>query len=218
LRPLSPLEKSRGEQLAQFLNGNLDKYGEIAELLEWCQQLRTLYENRPALARSPERIAYERKRATLLTHINKLVLNKYQVIPKLNASEQGLAIGWEAVRPVEPEEVQALRAFKSDIEPITKHSAVLVILDMTAAGSIDRIRQCENPVCQKWLMALSAKKVTCDAACRFAKHAAKQGSRANDMARSRKLHRDNPNLKKQKRISDGKLGGRPPKKGKRNAN
>ncbi|MGB2675997.1 MAG: hypothetical protein WAN12_02830 [Candidatus Acidiferrum sp.] len=214
MRQLTSLEKQRGEQLAQFLNGALDKYGQIGELLEWCRQLRVLYENRPPLARSPERVAYEQQRATLLTRINRLVLCKYQVIPRLDASEQGLAIGWEAVRALAPEEVQALRAFKSDPQPIGPQSAVQIILEMTVAGSIARIRQCENPGCGKWIMAVSEKKVACDAVCRFAKYAAKQGSRANDMARSRKLHRDNPNLKKQKRIT----GGRPPKKGNRNGN
>jgi len=209
LRQLTPLEKQRGEQLAQFLNGALDKYGQIGELLEWCQQLRVLYENRPPLARSPERIAYEQQRATLLTRINRLVLCKYQVIPKLDASEQGLAIGWEAVRELAPEEVQALRAFKSDPQPIGPHTAVMVIIEMTASGTVDRIRQCENPDCHKWIMVTSTKRVTCDAKCRFAKYAAKQGSRANDMAESRKAHRNNPNLKK----------GRPrTKKGKNNAN
>jgi hypothetical protein len=196
LRQLSPLEKNRGEQLAQFLNGTLDKYGQISELLEWCQQLRGFYENRPPLTRSPERIAYERQRATLLTHINKLVLCKYQVIPRLDASEQGLAIGWEAVLPVPPEEVQALRAFKSDIQPISSLSAVMVIIEMTVSGTVDRIRRCDNPGCHKWIMVTNSKRVTCSDACRFAKYQQKS-SRANDMRKSRELHKNHPHVKRQ---------------------
>ncbi len=197
LRQLTPLEKKRGELLAQFLNGEVlgrpeTKYEEI---LGWCQEVHALYENRPPLTRSPERIAYERQRATLLTHINRLVLCKYQVIPRLDASEQGLAIGWEAVLPVPPEEVQALRAFKSDIQPISSLSAVMVIIEMTASGTVDRIRQCENPNCRKWIMVTSTKRVTCSDACRFAKYQMQKGSRANEMRRSRKFHKDHPKLK-----------------------
>ena len=214
MRHLTPIEKQRGEQLAQFLNGELDEYGKIGELLGWCQQVCSLYQKRPPLSRSPERIAYERQQGTLLTQINHLVLCKFEVVPYLKLSEQGLANLWSSVQPLSPAMVQALRAFKSDPQPISPQSAVQIILEMAVAGSLARIRQCENPGCGKWIMAITGKKVTCDAACRFAKYAAKRGSRANDMARSRKLHRDNPNLKKQKRIT----GGRPPKKGKRNGN
>ena len=78
---------------------------------------------------------------------------------------------------------------------------------MTGAGIIDRIRQCENPTCHKWLMVTSLKRVTCSDACRSEKFKMKKGSRANDMRKSREVHRNNPYLKKQK-------GRRPHGKGK----
>jgi hypothetical protein len=95
--------------------------------------------------------------------------------------------------------VQAIRAFKSGPQPIGPHSAIAIILEMAAAGSIDRIRQCANPSCGKWIMVTSTKRLTCSDDCRFAKYQLQKGSRANDMAKSRKLHRENPNLKKQKK-------------------
>lgn len=207
MRHLTPIEKQRGEQLAQFLNGELEGHGEIGELLGWCQQVYSLYQKRPPLSRSPERIAYERRQASLLTQINHLVLCKFEVVPYLKLSEQGLVNLWSAVKPLSRAMAQALRAFKSNTPPISQHSAVQIIVEMTVAGSIDRIRQCENPNCRKWIMAVSRKKIVCDAVCRFAKFAAKPGSRANDMARSRKLHRENPNLKKQKRTKKGNRNG-----------
>src|SRR5271157_6427353 len=78
LRQLTPLEKQRGEQLAQFLNGELDEHEEIGRLLECCQQVYSLYVKRPPLSQSPERIAYERQQATLLTKVNHLFLCKFE--------------------------------------------------------------------------------------------------------------------------------------------
>jgi hypothetical protein len=208
LKHLSPLEKQRGEQLAQFLNGELDVYEEIGELLEWCQQVYSLYGKRPPLSRSQERLAYEREQATLLTRINRLVLCKYQAVPRLEASEQGLANVWERVEPLSPAEMKALSVFKSGLEPITAHRAVHIILEMTTAGTLDRIRQCENPNCRKWIMVTSTKRVTCSDACRFEKFKMQPGSRANDMRSSRDVHKNHPQLKKQKgRKSHGKRKG-----------
>lgn len=199
MRQLTPIEKQRGEQLAQFLNSDMDKYGEVGELLESCQQVHSLYEKRPPLSPSPERVAYEQQQGTLLSGINRRVLCKYQVIPRLVASEQGLAMGWESVQPLAPEVVQALRAFKSGIAPITAHSAVHIVLDMTTAGMVDRIRRCENPDCGKWMMVTSTKRLTCSDACRFEKYQMQKGSRANYVRELRKFHKKHPQLKKQKK-------------------
>ena len=199
MRRLTPIEKQRGEQLAQFLNGEVLGLPETKyeDFLGWCQEVRSLYLKRPPLSRSQKRLAYERHQGTLRTEVNQF-LRRFEVHPRLEAYESGLASTWAAVKHVPPEIARALRACKSGLEPITEHSAVHIILEMTVAGSIDRIRQCENPNCRKWIMALTGKKVVCDNACRFAKYAAKRDSRANDMARSRKLHQKNSHLKKQK--------------------
>jgi hypothetical protein len=197
LRQLSPLEKYRGEQLAQFLNGEWDKCERIGELLGWCQQVYSLYRNRPPLSRSAERTAYERQQATLLTKINHLVLDKFAVVPHLVASEQGLQNLWSSVEPLSPEIAQAIRAFKSNPQPIGPHSAVMIILEMTGAGTVDRIRRCDNPDCLKWIMVTNSKRVTCSDVCRFEKYKKQKGSRANDMRQSRKLHKSHPHLKKQ---------------------
>ena len=197
MRQLTPLEKQRGEQLAQFLNGELDEHEEIGRLLECCQQVYSLYVKRPPLSQSPERIAYERQQATLLTKVNHLFLCKFEVVPRLEASEQGLANAWSSVQALSPAMEQKIRAFKSHLQPIGPHTAVQVILEMTVAGSIDRIRQCENPTCRKWIMVTSTKRVTCSDACRFAKYQMQKGSRANDMRQSRELHKNHPHVKRQ---------------------
>ena len=204
MRQLSALEKQRGEQLAQFLKGELNEYDEIGELLEWCQQVYSLYVKRPPLSKSPDRIAYEQERATLLNQINRLVLCKYQAVPRLEVSEQGVAGVWEAVQPLSPAELKVLSVFGSGLEPITAHRAVHIILEMTTAGTVDRIRRCENPGCRKWIMVTSTKRVTCSDACRFAKYQLQKGSRANDMRASREVHKNHPQLKMKKgRKSDG---------------
>ena len=48
-------------------------------------------------------------------------------------------------------------------------------------------------------MATSSNRVTCSDACRSAKYQLKKGSRANYMRKIRKVHKDNPRLKKQKK-------------------
>lgn len=196
MRSLTPIEKQRGEQLAQFLNGDLDEYEKIGRTLQWCQEVYSLYVKRPPLSRSPERIAYERQQATLLTRVNEAV-RKFEAHPRLEAHEAGLTSVWASTRPLHPTMVQALRAFKSGPPPIGPATAIAIILEMTVAGSITRIRQCENPGCQKWIMVTSTKRLTCSDDCRFAKYQMQKGSRANDMRRSRELHKNHPQLKKQ---------------------
>lgn len=188
MRQLSPLEKQRGELLAQFLNSDMDEYGKIGELVEWCQELHSLYVKRPPLSQSPERLAYERQRGTLQTRVNNQVLYKFTATPRLDVSEQGLAIGWVSRQPFSPAMEQA----------IGPYSAVYIVLEMTTAGTVNRIRRCENPDCGKWMMVTSTKRLTCSDDCRFAKYQNQKGSRANDMRKSRKLHKDHPQLKKQK--------------------
>lgn len=198
MRQLLPLEKLRGEQLAQFLNGELGEQEEIGRLLEWCQEAHSLYDERPPLSRSPKRIAYERQQATLLTKINQLVLYKFAVVPRLEISETGIANCWSSVQPLSPAMLQAIRAFKSDPQPIGPHSAVQIIVEMTVAGTVNRIRRCENPNCQKWMMVTSLKRQTCSDACRFQKYEMQKGSRANYMRELRETHKNHPNLKRQK--------------------
>jgi hypothetical protein len=208
--------------LAYFLNRDLHEHKEIGQILEGCQKLHALYTKRPPPFPSLERRAYELKQLSLASEITGL-LRHFEIFLGLEVSELGISTVYFPAFPVISAKQKAVIAqfTKSGVRAFGPHTAVQVILEMTGAGTIGRVRQCENPNCSKWLMALTQKKVTCDAVCRFAKYAAKQGSRANDMARSRRLHRENPKLKNQKRIAaanDGKLGGRPPKKGQRHAN
>lgn len=207
MRQLTPLEKQRGELLAYFLNRDLHEHKEIGRILEGCQELHALYTKRPPPFASPERRAYELKQLSLASKINE-VLRQFEVFLGLEVSEMGLSTVYFLAHPVISAKQKAVIAqfTKSGIRAFGPHTAVQVILEMTGAGTVDRIRRCENPDCHKWIMAISGKKVVCSDACRFAKYAAKQGSRANDMARSRKVHKDNPNLKRQKRAAKREKG------------
>lgn len=201
MRRLSPLEKYRGELLAYFLNRDLDEFKEIGQILRGCQELHALYAKRPPPFPSPERRSYELKQLSLASKITE-VLRQFEIVLGLEVSELGISTVYFLARPVSSAKQKAVIAqfTKSGVvRAFGPHTAVQVILEMTGAGTVDRIRQCENPNCHKWIMAVTGKKIVCDDACRFAKYVAKHGSRANDMARSRKLHRENPNLKRQKR-------------------
>ena len=214
MKRLSPLEKYRGELLAYFLNRDLDKHKEIGQILQSCQELHALYTHRPAPLPSPERRAYELKQRSLASKITE-ALRQFEIFLGLEVSELGISTVYFLAHPVRSAKQKAVIAYftKSGVRAFGPHSAVQVILEMTGAGTVDRIRRCEN--CQKWLMAISGKKVVCDDACRFAKYVAKHGSRANDMARSRKLHRENPNLKRQKRTVAQGSSALPREKGRR---
>ena len=199
MRQLTPIEKQRGELLAYFLNRDLDEYEEIGQILQGCQELHAHYARRPPPFPSPERRAYELKQLSLASKVNE-VLRKFEIVLGLEVSELGLSTVYFPAFSVSSAKQKAVIAHftKSGVRVFGPHTAVQVILEMTGAGTVDRIRRCENPDCRKWIMATSTKRVTCSDACRFAKYQMQPGSRANDMRRSRKVHKDNPQLKKQK--------------------
>jgi hypothetical protein len=187
--------------LAYFLNRDLDEYKEIGRILEGCQELHARYTKRPPPFASPEWRAYELKQLSLASEITGL-LRHFEIVLGLEVSELGISTVYFPVFPVNSaKKATIVQLTKSGARVFGPHTAVQVILEMTGAGTVDRIRRCENPNCHKWIMALSGKRVVCGDACRFAKYEAKHGSRANAMARSRKVHRDNPNLKRQKRAA-----------------
>ena len=199
MRQLTPLEKQRGELLAYFLNRDLDDYEEIGQILQGSQELHALYIKRPPPFPSPERRTYELRQLSLGRTITE-VLGHFQIVLGLEVSELGISTVYFPAFPVRSANQKAVlvQFTKSGVRAFGPHTAVQVILEMTGAGIIDRIRQCENPTCHKWIMVTSLKRVTCDDACRFAKYKMQKGSRANDMQKSRKVHKDNPQLKKQK--------------------
>jgi hypothetical protein len=198
LERLSPLEKQRGELLAYFLNRDLDEYQEIGRILQSCQELHALYTKRPPPFPSPEWRAYELKQLSLASEITK-ALRQFEVVLGLEVSELGISTVYFPAFPVSAKQKAVISQFtKTGARVFGPHTAVQVILEMTGAGTVDRIRRCENPNCCKWIMATSAKRVTCNDACRFEKFKMQPGSRANDMRRSRETHKNNPQLKKQK--------------------
>jgi len=200
LRQLTPLEKYRGELLAYFLNRDLVEHREIGQILQSCQELHKLYTHRPAPLPSPERHAYQVKELSLAARIGQ-ALRGFEIVLGVEVSEQlGISTVWYPVRPAISSKHKAVIAqfTKSGVRAFGPHTAIQVILEMTGAGTVDRIRRCDNPGCQKWIMVTNAKRVTCSDACRFAKYQTQKGSRANDMRKSRELHKNHPQLKKQK--------------------
>lgn len=196
MRQLTPLEKDRGRLLAHFLNRDLAENKEIGQILESCQELHAIYTHRPAPLPSPEWRAYELKRLSLQGRIGQL-MRGFEIVLGVEVSELGISTVWQLARPI-PSKHKAVIAQWTKTGA-RKFNPVQTILEMTASGIVDRIRQCENPNCRKWLMATSSNRVTCSDACRSAKYQLKKGSRANDMRRSRELHKKHPQLKKQKK-------------------
>jgi hypothetical protein len=198
LRQLTPIEKQRGSLLAYFLNRDLGEYREIGQILEGCQELHALYTKRPQPFPSHEWRAYELKQRSLASKITE-ALRQFEVFLGLEVSELGISTVYFPAFPVRSRKAVIAQFTKSGIRAFGPHTAVQVILEMTGAGTVDRIRQCENPNCRKWLMVTSKNRVTCNDACRSAKYQLKKGSRANYMRNLRKVHKDHPQLKNQKK-------------------
>lgn len=195
MRQLTPLEKERGSLLAYFLNRDLGEHQEIGQILESCQELHANYTHRPEPFPSPERSAYELKQRSLVGRIGQL-LRGFEIVLGIEVSELGISTVWQPARPMISKRNAGIVQFTKT--GVRTFNPVPVILEMTASGIVDRIRQCENPNCRKWLMVTSAKRVTCNDACRYAKFKMQPGSRANYMRKNRKVHKDNPQLKTQK--------------------
>ena len=199
MRQLTPLEKQRGMLLAYFLNRDLGEYEEIGQILQGCQELHALYTKRPAPLPSPEWRAYTLKQMSLASKITG-VLRHFEIFLGLEVSELGISTVYFPAFPVSSAKKAVIaQSTKTGARVFGPHTAVQVILEMTGAGTIDRIRQCENPDCHKWIMVTSTKRVTCSDACRSAKYQMQKGSRANDMRKSREMHKNHPQLKKRKK-------------------
>ena len=199
MRTLRPIEKQRGVLLAYFLNRDGGKHKDVGRILEGCQELHALTINQPPAVPSPAWRAYELKRFEIGGRIN-AALRRFPIVLGIEVCTPELSTvsypAWRGGRTKQKTVLAQLTQTGARVFGI--HTAVQVILEMTGAGTIDRIRRCENPNCGKWIMAVSAKRLTCSDACRIAKFQMQKGSRANDMRRSRELHKKNPNLKKQK--------------------
>jgi hypothetical protein len=200
LRQLSPVEKQRGELLAYFLNRDLAENQEVGQILQSCQELHALHANRPAPFPSPERRAYELRKIELASRVNE-ASRRFEVVFGLDPLGPDITPVCFLAHPASPAQRKPVLSqwTTTGVRVFGPHTAIQVILEMTGAGIIDRIRRCDNPDCGKWIMATNTKRVTCNDACRFAKYQQQPGSRANDMRRSRKLHKGNLNLKKQGR-------------------
>jgi len=199
LRQLTPLEKQRGMYLAYFLNRDGDEYKEIGQILQGCQKLHALYTKRPQPIPSPEWRTYELEQRQLASEITQ-VLRHFEIFLGVEVSELGISTVYYPAFHVSPvKKATITQTTKTGYRVFGPHSAVQVILEMTGAGTVDRIRQCENPDCHKWIMVTSTKRVTCSDACRSAKYQMQKGSRANDMRKSREVHKNHPQLKSTKK-------------------
>jgi hypothetical protein len=128
-------------------------------------------------------------------------LRGFEIVLGVEVSEQlGISTVWYPARPANSSKQKAVIAqfTRSGIGAFGPHTAIQAILEMTGAGIIDRIRRCGNPGCLKWIMVTNSKRITCSDACRFAKYQVQEGSRANDMRKSRELHKNHPHVKRQR--------------------
>jgi hypothetical protein len=183
--------------LAYFLNRDLDEYKEIGQILEGCQELHALYTKRPPPFPSPEWRAYELKQLSLASKITE-VLRHFEIFLGLEVSELGISTVYFPAFPISSAKKAVIAQFtKTGARVFGPHTAVQVILEMTGAGIIDRIRRCDNPGCHKWIMVTNSKRITCSDACRFEKYKKQKDSRANDMRRSRDVHKNHPHVKRQ---------------------
>jgi hypothetical protein len=218
LRQLSALEKYRGGMVAYFLNRDLAEYQEIGpvrQVLETCQELHTLFINRPAPLPSPEWRAYEFKKMQLAIKVNEAA-RQFEVVFGLDVFGADITPVCFLAHSVSSAKHKPMMAqmTKTGARVFGPHTAIQVILEMTGASIVDRIRRCDNPGCHKWIMVTNAKRVTCSDACRFAKYQIQKNSRANDMRRSRELHKNHPHLKRQSSTRPAKTAKRKTHKGK----
>ena len=149
--------------------------------------------------KTPEGFAAELQREKLLKTIDEIV-SKYRV--RLSVSfDYRFYVRWLPAGP--PKLTKAEREPYKDSGgqidgfPIGEMGAIQVVLEMATAGTLDRIRQCQNVKCRKWFFATTNKKVVCGDACRFQKYVEGKGKEEfkNERKEYMSTYRRNPKVK-----------------------
>lgn len=145
-----------------------------------------------------------------LTGLRKAIndhLREFQVTPVLGGSYP-LFVSWHHAPGHSPPDARPLTGQVLSAMPVPSfHPDILrLVLDMTEAGTVGRIRKC---ICGKWFFAQSNKKQVCSNACRFQKYQTLKGDDPNakekHAAKMKKWRKDR-DVRKRKR--DGKAKAR----------
>jgi hypothetical protein len=159
-----------GEMLATFLNSAKDDVTQshAVGIFELCHQLDSLRKSKPPFPFPQKPTAavteYVNKRYDLLKAVNQ-ALSKYHFHPHL-VGHDPYQVNWMVAEPTGQEIKNPAQAIGDSIL-IPPISAINIILEMTANGTLDRVRQC---ICGRWFFAATNKKVVCSDACRFEKY------------------------------------------------
>lgn len=173
LSHIAPLEHAHyvGEMLANFLNAakGLAKQREVVEIFHLCRQLDELRRKKPPfpLPKQPtQEVTEYLSQYYMLTKRLNNALEKYRFRPVL-AGHDPYRIDWFVAKPGKPSKREIKQAEASGTVPLPSISAINIILEMTANGTLDRVREC---ICGRWFFAATNKKVVCSDACRFEKY------------------------------------------------
>ncbi|MFZ0772421.1 MAG: hypothetical protein WCA49_02555 [Candidatus Sulfotelmatobacter sp.] len=190
-RELNP-EWQRAEMLVAFLNvkgeakqksgerrtPELQQWGKtpttVAELLEALQKLRSLLWKEPPMLENPAEWERELERERLEVGINRM-LRKYRFRPVVSAHRELYVYWLIANKPrISRAQMKSFRAAGGGIGnmPIDATAAIQIVLEMAAAGALERVRRCH---CGVWFLATTLKKAVCSDVCRFKKYQSKDG-------------------------------------------
>lgn len=123
------------------------------------------------IARKLDSKPFPNVQARLLGRLNRAILSEFSFRPNLYwSSRREWTLGW----------IQDRR------QPVPVNAGLIVILEMLAAGTLERLRQCSE--CQAWFFASSAKRRVCGGLCRYRKFkkAHTKAERAEYMRENRK--------------------------------
>lgn len=196
LHEIGKLERQLAPEhaLASFLNEAQTDRTATFEIFELCRQLDTL---RTEQFETPtQRSSATSRQSSILERLDEAV-SKFQFRPALIgcfpfAEKEGpmdrYTIYWTGKRVADD---------KANRLPAANF--VIMILELTEAGALDRIRQC---ICKRWFFAQSKKKQVCSGACRFQKfkQATKQTFNKQRAAYMRD-YRNNPMATKRKKTT-----------------
>jgi hypothetical protein len=181
-----------GPDVARFLNEEKDRrdYAAVLKVFEMCRQLDELPRNKihllpPQNLEAPRTAEWNRnqkKVESLASAIND-ALGRFQFRPVLIVAPSPYWLGWKGANAV--------------LGPrLSTESIVMMILRMTVAGSLSRVRQC---FCGRWFFAETNKKVVCSDACRFQKFKQAHQDFNEQRAGYMRAYRSNPKVKSKRR-------------------
>ncbi|MGO9094759.1 MAG: hypothetical protein ACLQGV_06005 [Bryobacteraceae bacterium] len=125
----------------------------------------------------------------LLGRLNRAILSGFSFRPNLYwSARREWTVGWIPVYAPHPWDPPAPKRDPQDRrQSVSVNAGLIIILEMLAAGTLERVRQCSE--CQKtWFFASSAKRRVCGGLCRYRKFkkAHTKAERAEYMRENRK--------------------------------